>query len=151
MHFENNKIMKRKLFRFLIYGLCGWCLEIVWTGVGSLIDGNYLLYSFTYMWMFFVYGMGIFFEPVHNSIRKWNTILRGFLWVLIIFSIEYAFGWILAKLLGHCPWDYGNGSLSINGYIRLDFIVPWFFTGLLFEKLHDFLIAIEKIPIINNK
>ena len=143
--------MRRKLFRFLIYGLCGWCLEIIWTGVGSLINGNYLLYSFTYMWMFFVYGMGIFFEPVHNAIRKQSIILRGFAWVFIIFSVEYAFGWALAKLLGHCPWDYGDGILSINGYIRLDFIVPWFFTGLLFEKLHDFLLAIESIPLINNK
>ncbi len=143
--------MRRKLFRFLIYGLCGWCLEIVWTGVGSLISGNYLLYSFTYMWMFFIYGMGILFEPIHNIIRRWNTVLRGFLWVLIIFSVEYFFGWFLAQILGHCPWDYGNGILSINGYIRLDFIVPWFFTGLLFEKLHDFLIALESTPLINNK
>lgn len=143
--------MKRKLIRFLIYGLCGWCLEIVWTGVGSLIDGNYLLYSFTYMWMFFIYGLGVFLEPLHNAIRKLNTVLRGFLWVLIIFTVEYAFGWFLAKLLGHCPWDYGDGLLSVNGFIRLDFIVPWFFTGLLFEKLHDFLIAIENTPIINNK
>lgn len=143
--------MKRKLIRFLIYGLCGWCLEIVWTGVGSLIDGNYLLYSFTYMWMFFIYGLGVFLEPLHNAIRKLNTVLRGFLWVLIIFTVEYAFGWFLAKLLGHCPWDYGDGLLSVNGFIRLDFIVPWFFTGLLFEKLHDFLILIEKVPLINNK
>lgn len=101
--------------------------------------------------MFFIYGIGIFFEPIHNVIRGWNIFIRGALWVLIIFSVEYLFGWFLAKILGHCPWDYGDGILSVNGYIRLDFIIPWFFTGLLFEKLHDFLIAIEEFPLTNNK
>ncbi len=138
--------MKTKFIRFIIYGLLGWCLEIIWTGIGSLLNGNYMLYSFTYMWMFFIYGMGVFFEPIHNITRKYNVFLRGILWVFIIFSVEYFFGWGLSKVLGHCPWDYGNGPLSINGYIRLDFIVPWFFTGLLFERTHDFLLAIEKAP-----
>ncbi len=141
--------MKEKIIRFTIYGLLGWCLEIIWTGVGSLISGNYLLYSFTYMWMFLIYGMGIFFEPIHNKIRDWNVFLRGGTWVLIIFAVEYFFGWSLAKIIGHCPWDYGNGPLSINGYIRLDFIIPWFFTGLLFEKVHDFLIHIDGMPLID--
>lgn len=141
--------MKEKIIRFTIYGLLGWCLEIIWTGVGSLISGNYLLYSFTYMWMFLIYGMGIFFEPIHNKIRNWNILLRGGIWVLIIFAVEYFFGWSLAKTIGHCPWNYGNGPLSINGYIRLDFIIPWFFTGLLFEKVHDFLIHIDDMALID--
>lgn len=139
--------MKKKLLRFATYGLLGWCLEILWTGIGSFISGNYLLYSFTYMWMFFVYGMGALLEPIHDIIRNRNVYLRGGIWVLIIFSIEYLCGWILHNILGHCPWDYGTGILSINGYIRLDFTIPWFFTGLLFEKVHDFLDAIEKLPI----
>lgn len=139
--------MKTKIFRFTIYGLLGWCLEILWTGIGSLISGNYLLYSFTYMWMFFIYGIGAFLEPVHDAIRNWNIYLRGGTWVLIIFTIEYLCGYTLHKVLGHCPWDFGTGILSVNGYIRLDFIIPWFFTGLLFEKVHDFLDTIEKLEI----
>lgn len=147
--YDNNNNMKEKIIRFAVYGFLGWCLEIIWTGVGSFINGNYLLYSFTYMWMFFIYGIGVFFEPIHNKIRKCNIFLRGGIWVLIIFAIEYFCGWSLASILGHCPWDYGDGVLSISGFIRLDFIVPWFFTGLLFEKIHDFLISIENLPIIN--
>lgn len=135
--------MRDKLLRFIIYGLIGWCLEILWTGLGSLISGNYMLYSFTYMWMFLIYGMGIFLEPVHNKIRNLNIILRGGIWVIIIFTIEYFCGWALESMLGHCPWDYGDGLLSINGYIRLDFTVPWFFTGLLYEKVHDFLLELQ--------
>jgi len=135
--------MRDKLFRFIIYGLIGWCLEILWTGLGSLIHGNFMLYSFTYMWMFLIYGMGIFLEPIHNKIRNLNICLRGGIWVIIIFTIEYTCGWALDSMLGQCPWDYGDGLLSINGYIRLDFAVPWFFTGLLYEKVHDFLIELQ--------
>ena len=138
--------MKERFLRFITYGLIGWCLEILWTGLGSLIHGNFMLYSFTYMWMFFIYGMGIFLEPIHDKIRNWNTYMRGGIWVLIIFTIEYLCGWALDGALGHCPWDYGNGVLSVNGYIRLDFTVAWFFTGLLYERVHDFLIAFEKLP-----
>ena len=90
--------------------------------------------------------MGLFLEPVHDKIRNWNTYLRGGIWVLIIFAIEYLCGWALDGALGHCPWDYGNGILSVKGYIRLDFTVAWFFTGLLYERVHDFLIAFEKLP-----
>lgn len=135
--------MRDKLFRFIIYGLIGWCLEILWTGLGSLIHGNFMLYSFTYMWMFLIYGMGISLEPIHNKIRNLNICLRGGIWVIIIFTIEYTCGWALDSMLGQCPWDYGDGLLSINGYIRLDFAVPWFFTGLLYEKVHDFLIELQ--------
>jgi len=135
--------MRDKLFRFVIYGLIGWCLEILWTGLGSLIHGNYMLYSFTYMWMFLIYGMGIFLEPIHNKIRNLNIYLRGGIWVIIIFTIEYICGWALDNVLGQCPWDYGDGLLSINGYIRLDFTIPWFFTGILYEKVHDFLVELQ--------
>lgn len=137
--------MRDKLFRFIIYGLIGWCLEILWTGLGSLIHGNFMLYSFTYMWMFLIYGMGIFLEPIHNKIRNLNICLRGGIWVIIIFTIEYTCGWALDSMLGQCPWDYGDGLLSINGYIRLDFAVAWFFTGLLYEKVHDFLIMLQSM------
>lgn len=138
--------MRGKILRFTAYGLLGWCLEILWTGIGSFINGNYLLYSFTYMWMFLIYGLGVFLEPIHDRIRNWNVCMRGGLWVLIIFAVEYFFGWGLESILGHCPWDYGTGKLSISGYIRLDFVIPWFFTGLLFEKVHDFLMTMKKLP-----
>ncbi|SHJ01063.1 Putative ABC-transporter type IV [Lutispora thermophila DSM 19022] len=71
--------------------------------------------------------------------------MRGGVWVLTIFAIEYLCGWALDSILGHCPWDYGEGILSINGYIRLDFTVAWFFTGLLYEKVHDFLTMLQNI------
>lgn len=125
--------------KFIIYGFLGLCAEIFWTGLGSLIQGDIELRGVTYIWMFPIYGLAIFIEPVHNKIRRWPLILRGGVYTLIIFAIEYSSGFILKHLLGVCPWDYGNRLMSVNGFIRLDFTPVWFCMGLLFEKVHDYL------------
>lgn len=123
--------------KFIIYGILGICAEIFWTGLGSLIHGDLGLRGVTYIWMFPIYGLAVFMEPVHNRIRGWPLILRGGVYILVIFTVEYSCGFILKHILGVCPWDYGKGLFSINGFIRLDFAPVWFCLGLLFEIVHD--------------
>jgi uncharacterized membrane protein len=123
--------------RFVIYGLLGWIIEIFWTGMGSLLKGNLMLSSFTYLWMFPIYGSAVFLEPVHDNIKVLPWYVRGGIWVVIILSIEYITGWILMSLLGSCPWDYSNVTpYHIQGLIRLDYIPAWFSAGLIFEIIH---------------
>lgn len=132
------------LIRFVIYGFVGWIIEIVFTGTGSLLAGSLSLTGYTYLWMFPIYGMAVFLEPVHNRIRTLVWPLRGFIWVIIIYVIEYLSGWSLQLLIGVCPWDYSS-AYSINGFIRLDFLPAWFLAGFLFERLHDHLIDILNV------
>ena len=75
--------------RFIIYGLAGWCMEIIWTGIGSMLSGDINLNARTYIWMFPIYGLAILFEPIHNKIREWLIIVRGGVYTLLIFVIEY--------------------------------------------------------------
>lgn len=123
--------------RFIIYGFLGLSAEIFWTGFGSLLRGDIKLTGYTYIWMFFIYGLAVFLEPMHDMIRSWPLLLRGGVYMLILFSIEYSSGWLLRDIIGVCPWNYGNGPLSINGLIRLDFAPVWFCCGLAFERVHD--------------
>lgn len=125
--------------RFIIYGLTGWCLEVFWTGLGSLFHGDVKLSSQTYIWMFLIYGLAVFLEPIHDRIRKWPVALRGGVYSILIFSIEYATGTLLRIFIGVCPWDYSDSPFSVNGIIRLDYFPVWFVTGLLFERAHDYL------------
>lgn len=125
------------IIRFLIYGFSGWCVEIFWTGLGSLLRGDIKLRGWTYLWMFPIYGLAISLEPVHNYIRDWPILLRGGIYTIIIFIIEYITGWAIKESTGLCPWDYSNTPFSLNGFIRLDYTPAWFITGLLFEQLHD--------------
>lgn len=79
-------------------------------------------------------------EPLRVRIKKMPWYIRGILYTIVIFTIEYMSGWLLDSLLGRCPWDYSSSTAyHINGYIRLDFAPVWFVLGLLFEKVHDFI------------
>lgn len=123
--------------RFIIYGTLGWALEIFWTGMSSLFSGDMQLYGYTYIWMFPVYGLAVALEPLHYNIRTLPWYIRGLIWAISIFIIEYTTGWLFRILLGSCPWDYSSSPFNIDGVIRLDFFPAWFIVGLLFERVHD--------------
>ncbi|MCX8130386.1 MAG: hypothetical protein N3I35_09835 [Clostridia bacterium] len=121
--------------RYLIYGLIGWCVEIFWTGLGSLMNGNIRLEGFTNLWMFFIYGMAVFLEPIHDVIREWRWLFRGVIWVVIIWGIEYTSGLVLGNILGVYPWVY-TGAFAVDNLVRIDYAPAWFVAGLIFEKIH---------------
>lgn len=126
--------------RFFIYGIAGWALEIFWTGLGSFSKGNWELAGFTYLWMFPIYGLAVFFEPLHERIRYYPWYFRGAVWSVLILAVEYSSGWFLELLIGNCPWDYSRETpYHVQGYIRLDYAPLWFLVGLLFERFHLFL------------
>ncbi|MTI81805.1 MAG: hypothetical protein FH758_13190 [Firmicutes bacterium] len=124
--------------RFLIYGLLGWGLEVFYTGFESALRGDPRLTSQTYLWMFPIYGLAVFLEPLHNAIRKYPWFIRGIVWVPVIFILEYSTGGVIRLITGFSPWDYtGTSPWQINGLIRLDMAPLWFITGLIFELVHD--------------
>ncbi|WP_422444812.1 putative ABC transporter permease [Thermoanaerobacterium sp. DL9XJH110] len=129
--------MRQKLYHFLIYGFAGWMIEIIFTGTGSILRGDPTLVAWTYLWMFPIYGMAVFLEPVHDRIRSVPWWIRGIVWTGFIFILEYFSGLTLRTLTGLCPWDYGHRLFSMDGLIRLDYAPFWFFAGLGFERLHD--------------
>ncbi len=129
--------------RFILYGLIGLCMEVLWTGLFSGIKGDVKLTGQTYIWMFFIYGLAVFLEPIHNKIRHLHLILRGSIYMTLIFLVEFTTGLFLKTVIGVCPWDYTDNPLSLFGLITLTFAPIWFTLGLLFEKLHDWLVSIN--------
>lgn len=121
--------------RFVIYGLIGWCSEIVWTGLDSLVRGDLRLMGSTNLWMFLIYGCAVFLEPLHDSIAHWRWPIRGLFWLVLIWGIEYFSGSLLHSILGVYPWHY-SGPLAVNGLITFAFAPVWFIGGLLFERIH---------------
>ena len=118
----------------------GWGLEVFWTGLESGLAGDPRLRSTTYLWMFPIYGMAVFLEPLHDKIRHWHWAVRGMIWLMAIWTIEYASGFLIRLLTGYSPWNYsGKTAWQINGLIRLDMAPLWFFAGFLFERMHDIL------------
>ncbi|WP_330387270.1 putative ABC transporter permease [[Clostridium] polysaccharolyticum] len=129
--------MKHKMFvKFLFCGVIGWCLECLWTGLGSLIGKNFdrKLTCHTSLWMFPIYGMAAFIYPISKKIKSQCTLLRGGVYSLLILITELVTGELLKKF-GACPWDYSKSKFDFDGVIRFDYIPIWFVVGLLYEKI----------------
>ena len=109
-------------------------MEVFWTGIGSLINRDYRLRSTTSIWMFFIYGMVVFLEPIYLLIQTFPIILRGVIYALCIFTGEYITGGFLKKV-DLCPWDYSHCRFGVQGVIRLDYAPAWFAAGLIFERV----------------
>lgn len=120
--------------KFLTCGTCGWCMEILFTGLHSLKNENPKLMGNTSIWMFPIYGMATLLTPVCHALKGKSVLLRGSVYTCCIFFGEYLTGSLLKKY-NACPWDYSHAPLNINGLIRLDYAPYWFGAGLFFEKI----------------
>ncbi|SRR5690554_1135474 len=130
--------------RFVLYGLGGWCGEILFTAVTrSLPQRDWRLVGVTYLWMFPIYGLlAILYEPAHNLIRPWPWFGRALVWAFGFTAVEWLSGWLIGRLAGRCPWDYSDRRWAINSYIRWDYLPVWAIVGLALEPVHDFLVRL---------
>ncbi|WP_330410712.1 putative ABC transporter permease [Lachnotalea glycerini] len=119
---------------FIICGIFGWCIEILWTAFEKFRRRDMKLIGNTSIWMFPIYGMASLFAPIYRFIRNDNILVRGIVYMMSIFTAEYATGYLLCKH-NMCPWDYSRCKYNIKGLIRLDYAPLWFFIGLIFEKI----------------
>lgn len=130
--------------RFIIYGILGWGIEVFWTGLGSLMSGDMRLISFTNLWMFFIYGSAVFLEPINDIIAEWKWPIRGCIWVVIIWGMEYTSGLLISLIIHTKPWIY-DGRFAVDHLINLEYAPAWFIAGLLFERAHK---TLDKYKIV---
>lgn len=136
--------LKQLPVNFLRCGVLGWCLEVIFTSVESILAHDWRLMGRTSLLMFPIYGCGAFLPGIGAGVDRWigqeklrpvdRFFRHGFLYMVLIFAAEYVSGaWLRAR--GMCPWDYTGSRTSIHGLIRLDFAPLWFGTGILFEQI----------------
>ena len=82
---------------FILCGLAGWCMEVLWTGLGSIVSRDPKLTCRTSVWMFPIYGLAAFLGPIGRRLKDRNLLCRGGLYTLLIFVTEYTSGAILKK------------------------------------------------------
>ena len=130
--------------RFILYGLGGWCGEVIFTALTKSIPRkDWRLVGTTYLWMFPIYGLlAVFYEPAHELVKELPWIARAVIWSLVFTLVELVTGWLIAQLTGRCPWDYSHKRFAINAYIRWDYFPIWAIVGLALEPVHDFLVEL---------
>lgn len=119
---------------FLLCGLTGWCMEILFTAFDSFRRRELQLVGRTSVWMFPIYGLAVCIKPVSAAIRWLPAMLRGTIYAAGIFAVEFCSGTLLKKR-NLCPWDYSRARTNIKGVIRLDYTPFWIVAGLIFERL----------------
>ncbi|RPI31868.1 MAG: hypothetical protein EHM70_10400 [Chloroflexota bacterium] len=132
------------LSHFIFFGALGWCAEIVWTALKKRLTGqtrSWLFMGETSLWSFPLYGLiAILYEPIHDLIRPLVFPVRGAIYLLGFWAIEYLGGWLVWKISGEKPWDYSSApGGSLNGLIRWNFALVWPLVGLGLEPIHDLL------------
>jgi uncharacterized membrane protein len=132
------------LIRSLIYGLLGWCLEIVWTALPLRRPVDWQLKGYTFIWMLPIYGLiGPLYEPIHARLRAAPWPLRALVYAGGFLAVEATTGLLLRRLLGRVPWDYtGRARWQWRGVTRLDYAPGWAALGLALEPLHDTLVRL---------
>lgn len=121
--------------RFFIYGSIGISLEILWTGFTAFLGGDMSFTGHSSVIMLPIYGAAVFLEPLFKELKNVSILLRGIVYMILIFAVEYWSGLVLTSF-EICPWSYLNSALNIRGLIRLDYAPLWFSVGLLYEQLY---------------
>jgi len=139
--------------RFVVYGLAGWCSEVLTTGLRSRgRDGNWRLTGTTYLWMLPIYGIAaVAFEPAHDATvrRGWPWWQRAAAWTAGVYAVEAVSGELIRQVTGEVPWDYSRPRGSKpepahwRGLVRPAYAPVWFAVGLGLEQLHRTLDRID--------
>lgn len=127
------------LEKLLVYGCLGVIIEFFFTGIHSLIIGNWKATGYSYLWMCPIYGFAaLALEGVSRAL-PWPFYLKALLYVPIIYGIEGLSGWTLQKLIGCIPWDYKKSFWTPMGLINLKYAPFWLVLAMAFDPITDFL------------
>lgn len=91
-----------KKYPFLFCGFTGLCLEILWTGLHSLLRGDASMKGTTSLLMFPIYGCASLILPVYKKLKSLPALLRGSLYTAGFYLAEFTSGSIL-QAFHHVP------------------------------------------------
>ena len=74
---------------FFLCGFTGWCLEILWTGLHSLVTGHFTMMGKTSLLMFPVYGLAALIRPAYYKLARFPVMVRGIIYSCGIFFVEF--------------------------------------------------------------
>lgn len=141
----------KAVFGFVLFGLAGFATEIIFTALYDLVfavlDGknpDWTLKGQSYIWMFPIYGLGAsLMKWAYPKIARFMIPIRLLIYVVGIFMIEYAAGFLLEYFTGKCPWNYNDRPFAFQ-YINLAYAPYWAILGFILELLYNTVLRYEK-------
>ena len=77
---------------FILCGLTGWCMEILWTGLHSILSGELTMTGKTSLLMFPIYGCGAIIRPLSGKLSAVPLFVRGCIYTVGFFFVEFISG-----------------------------------------------------------
>lgn len=131
------------LLLFLIFSFFGVGVEVFFSSIHDYI--RYRDISFkgrSYLWMFLLYGLwGIVIGPLYNLIKDIPFVLRGMVYLAVIFAGELGYGYFLKAVIKKCPWEY-RGRWTLKGMVNLLYLPFWLAFGYISELIYRGFISI---------
>lgn len=125
------------LSEMVIFAVFALGLEVVFTSVCDWKqDKRRFLMGYSSLWYAPLYALApVFLHLVGAYFFELPFLLRGTLYALVIFAVEYLGMLSLRLLLGASPSQehYYKARWNIHGLIRLDYFPAMFVMGLIFE------------------
>lgn len=127
--------MSPSTWRFILFGGLGMLGEVLFTSIQTVVKARkWRLDGTTYLWMFPIYGLiSLCFPPLYWTIEAFPWFVRGVIYTLFIFVVEYIAGTLLTRLTGDHIWHYRD-KLNFKGQITFAYTPVWFIVGLLVER-----------------
>lgn len=128
--------MLNLLLKLLIYGHIGLLIEVWFTGIHSFFfRKDRSATAKTYLPMLVVYGVtAVVLEAVSGAIA-WPFYLKAFIYVPIIYGSEALSGWVIKRVIGRIPWDYGISQWTPMGLINFKYAPYWLMLSLAFDPI----------------
>lgn len=127
-------------FEMLLFGVLGLGLEVIFTSAFEIrkVEKRHLM-GYSSLWYLPLYMLTPLFLIVTSSlVFPRHILIRGLIYMTVIFVIEYTGMFLLRKLLGSSPSEasYHASKWNIHGLIRLDYAPAMFLMGLIFEFVY---------------
>jgi hypothetical protein len=125
------------LVLFLIFSFFGVGIEVIFSSIHDYARNKDIsLKGRSYLWMFPLYGIwGLVIGPLYNLIEVIPFILRGFIYLAVIFAGELSYGYLLKLIIEKCPWEY-KGRWTIKGVVNLLYLPFWLIFGYISEMIY---------------
>ena len=99
---------------FILCGLTGWCMEILWTGLHSILSGELTMTGKTSLLMFPIYGCGAIIRPLSGKLSAVPLFVRGCIYTVGFFFVEFISGALL-RCFHMCPLGLQQHSPELPG------------------------------------
>lgn len=134
--------LEESILFFILFGIGGIAVEVFFTAIHKIYKEkkNRTLYGYSSIWMFFIYG-AVYFIILFGTtfLLQYSIFLRGFVYMIMIYILEFCSGFILKKFKAIC-WDYScDTKYHFKGIVSLELAPAWYFGGIVAELIYFYL------------